>query len=192
MPETPEIKRRARFWRTIEVIAYKKAWACIPNPEQTERMLIRGIPVREVDSPNVIHKNVVRDFVDISVHGWVDMIADGIAFEIKTSSQEEARPFFISRSTLQKNYMDRPTDSRAIPTVLASTLRGVWLAEAEAFIPPNPEVFFRRIPLEELNGFRVLVWGAKSCEAPTKTDILRSAMESSSLHVKLYGRFLAV
>jgi hypothetical protein len=192
MPEAPEIKRWATFRRTIEVPVYTKTWSNIPTPEQTERMLIKHLITREVDGPHATYKNVDYQFKEVSLQAWVDMIGDGIALEIRTSDDKDPRPFFIPRRELQDNFTARVTDTASCAGVLFSTARGVWLAEAERFIPLSACFFLRRVPLEEIYGYQTTVWGSCRQEFPTKVDIQKKALEPSSLIVKLYGRFVAV
>jgi hypothetical protein len=192
MPEAPEIKRWATFPKTIEVPVYKKPWSNIPTPEQTERMLIKQLIVREVDGPQATYKGVDYQFKEVAVHAWVDMIGDGVALEIRTSDDKDPKPFFIPRKDLQDNFMYRVTDTASCSGVLASTTRGVWLTEADIFVPPNAHLFLRRVPLEEMYGYQTRVWGSKRQEFPTKVDIQKAALEATALHVKLYGRFVAI
>lgn len=192
MSEAPEPKRWASFSRPIEVPVYKKLWASSPTSEQTERMLIKHLIVREVEGPFATYKGADHEFIDVSVHAWVDMIGDGIALEVRTSAVPALQPFFIPRKDLQDNFMNRVTDTASCSGVLAPTARGVWLAEAEAFIPANACFFLRRVPLEELYGYQVIIWGGSHREYPSKAEVQRKTQEGPSLHVKLYSRFVAL
>jgi hypothetical protein len=192
MAEDPEPKRWVSISRPIEVSVYKKTWSSSPTAEQTERMLIKHLITREADGPFATYKGFDHQFIDVSVHAWVDMIADGIALEIRTSELKEFQYGFIPRKDLQDNFMYKVTDTNSCSGVLVPTARGVWLAEAEPFIPPNACFFLRRVPLEELYGYQTLVWGHKHREFPAKIEIQRAALDGPSLHVKLYGRFVAV
>jgi hypothetical protein len=192
MAEASEPKRWASFNRPIEVPVYKKSWSNSPTAEQTERMLIKHLIVREADGPHATYRNVDYQFKEVSVHAWVDMIGDGIALDIRTSEDKDPQGFFIPRKDLQDNYVSYVTDPASCSNILLPTARGVWLAEAETFIPPNACFFLRRVPLEELYGYQVTIWGSKPREHPSKNQIQRKVQDPVSLRVRLYGRFVAV
>jgi hypothetical protein len=192
MREGPPLTRTAYFLRPVEARLYKDDWKPIIGSEQTERMLIGSLTVREAETDVFRHKGTDYSFYDVGVHAWVDAVADGICLEVKMHDAQVPECLFVNRTTLLDKFPNTARDVAVFTSCLEPTARAVWLNMARPLIPPGATIFARGVPLEEHYGFQALVWGNRSREIPVKAEMLRRALDPAALHIKLYARFRAL